>query len=141
MARKLSDQTVVNTILTDDSVLTFPVGANESWEFEMFILCTQSAANGLGLVHTIAVPTGATVTWTTQEQDLGGVAINNINSINVSGTTTTATIPNGGTAIIRIKGIVTNGSTAGNLKLQWMTSTAAKAVTVKANSFVQAIKF
>ncbi len=138
--RKTSTQSITSsTTLTNDTALVLAMAANDTWEFEAFILCTSSSSTP-DIKYTFTVPTGATITWVSDFQEGSGLTNNNI--VTSSGTSVNNAITAGSNDIIRVRGVVTNGSNAGNLQFQWsQNSSNGNATQVLSNSFIKAGKF
>ncbi len=139
-ARKTSDQLVSNsTTLVDDNDLQMSIGANEVWEVNWMLRVTGSAGD---FQFAVTIPSGATM-WITARGDAddsnddygelttSGSALQLNNAMSISDTGT----------LIELKGIVTNSSTAGTVKLRWSQAVAnATATRVKAPSYLHATR-
>jgi hypothetical protein len=145
---KSADQNVTSsTTLVDDTELLFPIAANERWEFE-FELGINGATGG-DMRVALSVPSGATGTWSGMALNTSASGLGTAMVVAMRRTFTDADyIPCGtsGTTdalcgCVRLKGTVTNGSTAGNVRLRFAQDTSsATASTVRAKSFVDAIR-
>jgi hypothetical protein len=138
--RKTADESVTNsTTLQNDDDLALSVGANEVWEFEAFVL-TTSASGTPDLRMTFDAPSGSTISWQAVARDSTDAFSHPL--VTASGTTISPAINAGTTSLVRVRGVLAVGSTAGTLRLQWAQNTAdADAVTISANSFLKAGKF
>jgi hypothetical protein len=122
----------------NDSQLSFSIGANETWEFEAFIIFNVDMSGSAGYTCSFAVPAGATVRWVSNIQADGTSTVTNCPAVTASnGLTTTSSVASG---VIRMRGIVTNSSTAGTVQFEFE-DTGNKTVTTKTNSFIKAGKF
>src|SRR6185436_13868361 len=117
----------------NDPVLAVSIAANDVWEFEAFILCTSTSSSP-DIKYTFTVPSGATIRWTDNNQPFGSTSITEMGLATASGTVRTMAINGGTSYLIRVRGVVANGSTAGNLQFQWsQDSSNATATQVLAN--------
>jgi hypothetical protein len=136
---KSADQSVTsNTSPVNDSQLKFAVAANEKFLFQVW-LYTTSANSTPCMVYTASGPSGSTVVWSPPDvyTSAGGTA----NSTGATGGTTLTHFVDGNTRIAVMFGTITNGSTAGDLQIQWAQNTSsATATTVKAGSYIYGIK-
>jgi hypothetical protein len=133
--RKTADQTVNNSAtLQNDSDLLLPVGANESWVGEAVIFATGDGAADIQFA--ITVPAGASVAYS-----LVSAGPTTANAAPVASMASGGAL-NGGTsgATARpfiINWSVGNGSTAGDIQIQWAQIVATVAdTTVKAGSYI-----
>lgn len=138
--RKTADESVTSsTTLQNDDHLFFPVGASETWIFDMFLSPYGSSSGDIKFAFT--VPAGATIKWS-----MLGTNSNAGSSVYMQ-TTGGASLPFqlfGGlpAEMCMIRGIVTTAGTAGTLQLQWAQNTSnATATSVQADSYLQASKF
>jgi hypothetical protein len=143
-AKKTANETVANTttVQADDN-LTIPIGANETLEFEALIFVTSG---GGSFKVFPSAPTGSTIRWEAMLVDSASttpVAIYGLDgTVSMSWTMTNYNAGTGaGSDWCQVKGVVTNGATAGNLTLFWAQKTAnAGVTTVQAKSFIRAGK-
>lgn len=138
--RKTADESVTSsTALQDDDALLFAVGANEIWEFR-FVLGVVGAG-GEDFKAAIAGPAGSTITWSFGgEMFFNTAAAPGVTRVLAGGAPASHYTDNLETRV-EIVGIIVNGATSGNCKLQWAQDTSGgTAVTVKANSFLRAHK-
>ncbi|MBI3335791.1 MAG: hypothetical protein HY001_04835 [Candidatus Portnoybacteria bacterium] len=141
--RKTVDETVNNSAtLQNDDELFLPMAANETWFFNLFIQHIGNSTADFKL--TLTVPSGATINW-----NFSGVSYSEIDAFAVTDSVTTSGgspgvnpgATNTGARIVPITGVVINGSTAGNLQLQWAQNTATAVDTkVLTNSYLEAHK-
>lgn len=133
---KLADETVTSSnTLQDDDHLFFPIGANETWTFNMVLSVSANASGGLKYLFT--VPSGATA-----RAKIVGSANPFASAIN-----TDLTVGNGTTnAILNtqsqlIYGTVVNGSNAGTVQLRWAQNASfGTGTTINKNSNLLAIR-
>jgi hypothetical protein len=119
------------TLQADDQ-LFFPVGANETWNYRFVLQISGNATPDIKF--SVTAPTGATCVTGVSEAE-NAMAIGNLGCGVSSGIVPMSTA----TDVFEVVGSVTNGSTAGNLTLNWAQNTANAAnVTVLAGSFVEA---
>ena len=131
---KAADETVNNSnVLQDDDHLTFAVAANEKWQFEGVLFVSSAATADIKVVF--AGPTGAVGGWgvywrvATAEDGIAS-ALGTDKTLQTTGPTTPMPV--------RFWGSVTNGATAGNLKLQWAQGTTEISDTkVLAGSYIK----
>lgn len=112
---KSADETVNNsTTLQNDDELLFAVGANEVWQFELWLLANSSTVADLKWAWT--VPTGATL-----EGIYLGATNAGADGIQLFNATDAISVYGGGADLIpgRITGIVVVGGTPGNVQFQW----------------------
>jgi hypothetical protein len=133
--RKTANEDVTNsTVLQDDNHLLFEVATNEIFAFECFIMFTSASATP-DLKLTFVGPAGSTVWWQPNFSTDPTVA----GALRIAGGTTAVFQCDGNARTALIKGIIVNGATAGDLKLQWAQNTAnLTATTVLANSYLLA---
>ncbi|HEU4417375.1 MAG TPA: hypothetical protein VFT55_00475, partial [Planctomycetota bacterium] len=130
-----------NTVNNDDQ-LFLAMGANEIWEFEAFIIASVGASNDPDFKFTFAVPTGATINWVATRQKDSDANSGGLVPVTASGTERNVNMDNNDVFFVRVRGIVQNGSNAGNLQFQWAQNNAnATATSVQINSFLKAGKF
>jgi hypothetical protein len=129
--RKNTNETVNNSnSLQNDNELLFAIGANEIWEFQIFLQAQVDADNDFKF--DVTVPSGSIV-FTNQQP----TALVNWSTSAIS----MATGTDRANAIVFIYGIAMNGATPGNVQLRWAQNTASAIDTiVKANSCLIAHK-
>jgi hypothetical protein len=144
VVRKAADQTLAgSTALQDDASLRFTVGANETWDFTLFVLCTNAtgAVAQPGLKWSIAAPSGATVTYSSSRENSTSTTVTN-NAQAITSTTFSVAMAANDVWWVRVTGNVFNGATPGEVKFQWAQNTAdAELTTVKAGSILKATKY
>lgn len=130
IVRKTADEIVNNSsTLQNDDALLFAVGANEVWEFHLFMLITSSLTPKFKLA--ITKPTGGSILALEQGAVSGTAPTANTGSSRTQSTDTTAT------RIVTYWGVYIGGDNAGNVQVQWAQSTANESDTkVLANSFI-----
>jgi hypothetical protein len=118
------------------------MAANEVWEFEAYVICTTNNDSGPDIKYTFTVPTGATINWVSTFQDSVN-AQSDKQVVTASGTSIVGAISAGTpSCVMRARGIVVNGGTAGNLQFQWAQSSSDTSFTrVQTNSYIKAGKF
>jgi hypothetical protein len=125
VVRKTADETVNNSaVLQNDDHLFFPVAANEVWSFEAILICVGASVNA-DFQFTFTGPAGATGGWQAR-MNTGGVAVATSPALALGLGTA---LPLGGRAgvggfFVELLGYIANGTTAGNLRLQWAQNTA-----------------
>jgi hypothetical protein len=138
--RKLFDESLSSSILLqNDNDLSFSVGANEVWIFDMWLVVTSSSATP-DIKLAFAIPPGASIKWS-------GFGDGNVQNdhpvITADGATDTFELTGGGNKDwIQIRGIVTVSASVGTVQLKWaQQDSSLKAITVEKNSYLQASKF
>ena len=132
--RKASDETIdTSTTLQDDDELLFPVGANETWAFTIWLRYVSGATPDIKF--TITVPSGASGDFRLIGRDSTGSAIA---ASQAAGATEVAFgAVSRETAIMQ--GTVRTGATPGNVTLQWAQNTSDGGnTTVEADSVLMA---
>ena len=88
-----------------------------------------------------AVPSGASIRWQGTYVPSGGNP-DASSLITSGGSSTSFTMSGSSNDVLQVRGIVVNGSTAGNLQFRWAQGTSSSTnVTVKTNSFIKGMKF
>lgn len=142
VVRKSADEAITSdVVLTDDSELTFAVGANETWVIECALLV---ASAGPDIAAAINAPVGSTVRLTGYASRATDQLITNHYAVEAIGTSITFQVGTGGSGVgelVLIKATVVTDSTAGDVALQWCQApTSANALTLKAGSTLLAHK-
>ena len=138
---KLGDQTYSSDIvLRDDTDLFAHIGPNETWAFELFLICGGPTAGDIRFALT--TPAGATLAWAGLGLDIGAAAVTDVvfESVqSVSGNATDFGLLGVGTTIaIRIVGTIANGATPGDLQLQHSQRVSnGSSLTVGVNSWMK----
>lgn len=141
VARKGSSETVTSsTTLQDDNDLSFAVAANEIWFFELYLIVSCPVA-GVDLIATMVGPAGSTVVWSWGGQmyftPASAPAVVRSSSGGSPATHYVDNVPE----TVAIRGIISNGSTAGTCKLQWAQNTSnGNALTIAASSYLVATR-
>jgi len=141
IVRKLSDESVTsNTTPQPDNELILPVGANEMWITEWYILML---AGGGDFNYRFSFPSGGTLAFLADVQETGGTYTNRTLTATTSPTSTQSSTGAAAPAkVIPVRGVYINGGTAGSVTLEWVQNTSnAAATTVKANSTLWGAKF
>jgi len=132
-ALKLTDESLTSsTTLQNDDTLLFPVEASATYEFTATVVYVGNTTGDFKLAFTF--PSGATLYWVGKGTPIGldnsfGAASGT--SLAYSGETTNQSIV--------VQAVLTTGSTAGTLQLQWAQNTSnATATVVKTGSFIRA---
>lgn len=113
VVRKTADQTVNNsTTLVNDDELLFAVAANEVWVFRVYLLVATGGTPDIDF--SFSCPSGATVRWCLGSDSVREFAAGT--EMYWAGALTKG--------FGELLGIVINGSTAGNLQLQWTQNVA-----------------
>ena len=138
--RKTADESVSSsTTLQNDDTLKIALAASDAVEFSavMFVSSTSSSPD---FKMTFTVPSGASVRWFAEWFD--GVAYQSSGIVTSSGTTVAFAITGNTLGMVKLTGIVVNGSNAGDLQLQWaQNSSNSTAVKVEQRSFILGSKF
>ncbi len=114
--RKATTETLASsTVLQDDNELFFAVAANETWHFT-FNLNADPGSGSKDFKFAITAPSGATCVYGYDSQ---GGATNSATGTSTCGTALQTTVSITGARLWIISGTVANGSTAGNVTLQW----------------------
>lgn len=141
--RKVLDESISNNTLQDDNDLFFDVGANEWWEFTLFLAITSTSETPDIKIAMIG-PSGMTGWW----GGLGAHVTSALGSRQLGSNAQSVwdgsipqqfgTFNGSGTAIVM--GLAKNGSTAGTLKLQWaqQTTTGGNPTIIEADSYIVA---
>jgi hypothetical protein len=137
---KTADETVTSSAtLQDDNHLTFPIGANETWvvEFGLFYFALAAA----DIKKSISVPSGATFRFG-QQGILFTVAAHFGDGDNLSAGSSSSYATAGSDTndvMTTFAGMIFNGSTAGNVTLQWAQNTSnGSGTTLYKGSFLRA---
>ena len=137
--RKTADESVSSsTTLQNDDTLKIALAASDAVEFSavMFVSSTSATPD---FKMTFTVPSGASVRWHAEWFD-GAFQASSI--VTSSGTTATFLITENRLGIVKLTGIVVNGSNAGDLQLQWAQNQSnSSAVKVEQRSFIRGSKF
>jgi hypothetical protein len=138
--RKTADESVSSSnTLQNDDVLKIALAASDAVEFSavMFVSSTSSTPD---FKMTFTVPSGASVRWLAEWFD--GVAYQSSSIVTASGTTANFAVTGNTLGMVKLSGIVVNGSNAGDLQLQWAQNTSnGTSVTVQQRSFLLGSKF
>ncbi len=144
---KAADEAVTSsTVLQDDNELTFAIGANETWYFRA-VLHARGATTG-DIKVGVTAPAGATKRYygagnsggTTGGSGNLALASQTTDGLTLASFETMASDATFDTAIV-MEGVVSNGSTAGSVTIQWAQATSsATATTVLAKSTLWAAK-
>jgi hypothetical protein len=146
IVRKPSDESSSSTTYQADNDLIAPVGANEVWLFQYVLKCT--ATSGADLKIQFTFPTGAVGA---NFKYIGRVPAGTLTDFENHTATSPLDIGGTGGAFFShnvnsygfLHGPLTlfyvNGSTAGNIGLEWAPDSAAS-ITVKANSTLWGVK-
>lgn len=141
--RKTADESVTSsTTLQDDDHLVFPIGANEEFSITCDIDAGAFVGATTGLKIAINAPSGATLNATANVVDLLDTNRNN-RTTTVGGVliTVAAGVFANGDCTVRICAWVLNGSTAGNVTLQWAQQTSSgSALTFRKGSSLTATR-
>jgi hypothetical protein len=116
--RKTSDETVNDNTLQDDDDLKIAMAANEVWYFEgMLFHVGNSTAN---FKFAFTVPSGATLQWAGTYETSSDAKMK---LVEASGTAIGSIGADTSNSAVLFKGEARNGSTAGDLQLQWAQDT------------------
>jgi hypothetical protein len=131
--RITANQTTTLATAVNVNSLTLAIGSGEVRDFQFVIFCGCSGNSGTKFA--IAVPNGATFAATflgTEKNDAASFVGHNMN---VSGELTASSVTKNTTGFARIRGIVVNGSNAGNIQFQFASASAGQTSTIYANSY------
>lgn len=130
---KPADEIITSaTVLQDDDHLYFAIGANENWAFKFVVQANSPVAADLQFA--VTAPSGAICDVSVVDAQ-GAMSAANLGCGASSGLVAVAV----GDHLYEITGTVRNGSTAGNVRLQWAQNTSDIGnTTVYSGSFVQA---
>ena len=141
---KTAPQSVTNSIvLVNDTALTFPIAANETWDVDVFVRYQSDAT--LDLRTSVTAPTGATMFGDARGLSSGAAGPSGLPllaTVDAPGEVYTwggvgATVPTSLRYSVRVK----NGATAGAVTFQFTQGTAgATATTVLASSNLLALR-
>jgi hypothetical protein len=143
---KTADESVASsTTLQDDDALIFPIGADEIWIMDAYLV-TDGVVGGDIKVHVngpsgvagIFSVVGPGTTATTSED----ATVNNQLSVVGGGTGLSAgTLGVGVSALVEVHAVIRNGATAGNVVIQWaQNSSDGTATRVLIDSYLKAVK-
>lgn len=106
---KAANETIQSTDTPqNDDDLFFPIGANEVWAFNFFLVIESGSTSDFRFG--IAGPTGAEAWW---NEPTGG-----IQALDIS-TTKVLNCVDGVTMFVMASGVVFNGGTVGNFQVRW----------------------
>lgn len=122
-----------------DPDLIIPVAANEVWQFEFQILVSVASATP-DWKGGLTFPTGFTsAIWEYDSTDYNSGVYSPGELTN--GNDTSIVIPTVSDAVIRIKGVLINGASAGDISLKWSQNTSdVSPTTVTIGSYAKAVK-
>ena len=139
IAKQAADQTIATTTLTNSTDLKFDVRANTDYLFEFFLI-HQSAASTTGLKVAVTVPASPTYVAYRTEISVTDSAngTDNVESQTFTASAGTHTAANqigaAANSLAIVKGVLSNGTTAGKLQLQFAGDAAAN-ITLKKGSY------
>jgi len=138
--RKTADQSLTTqTALQNDSDLSFAIAASEEW-IVVFHISAAAANATTGFKIGVAVPSGATVLSSLLYGGDGTAQGANYAAVTASGQIISAT-PNGNNNGILVRVWVLNGTTPGNVTLQFaQVNSSGTALTFLKGSFMQATR-
>lgn len=135
--RKTSNETVTSsTTLQNDNELVYAMAANTNYHFEISILYTGATAGDIKF--SIVVPSGGDL-WASGLIPSGGT-VSLFGPMAASGSVVSSVDALGATnpTMIFIRGVVMNGSNAGDLQLQWAQgASSGTATTIYAGSYMK----
>lgn len=133
--KQADESKTTNTSVQADNNLLFPIAANESWSFRVFLYLT-AGSNAPDIQFQMDAPTGNAMKYSWYRFDNQS----NPTEVTASGTPQTQAL-NATVRTVIIEGSVINGSTAGQVAFAWAQNTSnANVTTVQQNSFLEAIK-
>jgi hypothetical protein len=136
-----ADQTVTNSAtLVTVPQLTLPIGINERVIFRAIIFYTSTATGDLK--YRVDVPASPTLYRLATENTASDVAAE-VTSVITSEADSTALLASGTNGVVRLTGVLSNGSTVGNVIFQFAqnTATASESAIIRAGSFLEYRKF
>ena len=135
-----TDRSTNSTSVADVPDMSFTIGANETWSFEFYI--QNNCSGNAGTKWAISVPSGGSFRALVKGNDDQNPFLIT-ERINASGTLTTNTFnadSDSDDGWTEIKGVVINGTTPGNVKLQFANGGASQTTTVLQYSYLTARK-
>lgn len=136
-SRVTGDQTTTLDTAVNCTNMSFAIGANETWSFDMIYF--GGCNNTGGTKFAITLPTGCTLKSAVDAVNTGSTTFQ-MEQMTTSGTLTTNIFfeLNSSALYAKIVGIAVNGSTAGTIQLQYASGTATQTSTIQANSYTTA---
>jgi hypothetical protein len=143
---KTTNESVTSsTTFQNDDHLVLTLGANETWEFEGWIVASVGNNNAPDFKYRFVLPAGASIIYNRTHQLTTASSASEFALVTAaSGASSEFSIDmaSNNVFLVRVRGVVTNGNTAGNLQFQWaQNSSHSTATTVQAGSFIKAGKF
>lgn len=136
---KTADEPITSsTTLQNDNELILPLPANASYTLDTILFYTGISAGSLKIAFTF--PAGCTMHYAPIGYVMGGAfTIDLGGQLSItSGVTSTSISGGGGVPTVSLRGTILNGSTAGNLTLQWAQNASnATPTVVKAGSWIR----
>jgi hypothetical protein len=132
-----ADQTVTNSAtLVTVPQLTIPVGINERVLFRYTVFYTSTATGDLK--YRVDVPASPTLYRLATDNVAADVAAG-VTSVITSEADSTALLASGTDGVIRMVGVLSNGTTAGNVIFQFAqnTATGSQSAIIRAGSFFE----
>lgn len=137
---KPSDESVTSSItLQNDDHLVLPVLANTIYFVQGMLIYTGDSAGDMGFRW--SAPSGSVFNWASDALGSSAASLTSQVSRTAQGVTNQPTFGavTGGTAVAPFKGLLTVGSSGGNLRATWAQGTSnATATTMKAGSYIMA---
>lgn len=132
-----ADQTVTNSAtLVTVPQLTIPIGINERILFRYNIFYTSTATGDLK--YRVDVPASPTL-YRLATDNVAGDVTAGVTSVITAEADSTALLASGTDGLIRLVGVLSNGTTAGNIIFQFAqnTATGSQSAIIRAGSFVE----
>jgi len=132
-----ADQTVTNSAtLVNIPQLVMPIGINERVIFRAVLFYTSTATGDVK--YRVDVPASPTLYRLATENVADDVAAP-VTSVITAEADSTALLASGTNGVIRVTGVLQNGSTAGNIVFQFAqnTATASQSAIIRAGSFCE----
>lgn len=132
-----ADQTVTNSAtLVTVPQLTIPIGTNERVLFRYTIYYTSTATGDLK--YRVDVPASPTL-YRLATDNVADDVTAGVTSVIITEADSTALLATGVNGILRLNGVLSNGSTAGQVIFQFAqnTATAAQSAVIRAGSFFE----
>ncbi len=138
--KKANESVTSSTTLQDDDHLKIAIGVSETWVFESLLNVAGPTAGDISIAYT--VPSGATLMWGFHGLAVGAVAVEadlRAAVTKTSGGGLDVGLLFGTDTPIFILGIIVNGTTAGDLQMQWAQRVSnGTSTTIAANSWLKA---
>lgn len=134
-----------STTMQDDDELTFPIGANETWIMDAYLIV--DGPTGGDIKAGVKGPSGVAGEFTVTGPGTSATTFENATANNQ--TTAVGTAPTGlpsGTlgvgseTLVEVHSVIRNGATAGDVVIQWAQNTSSGTTRVLLDSYLKAVK-